>query len=121
MCGRDKNHEYLSLALQARLVIDTLVSYWPGETVHPNAKKGIALLDEFREALATFGLGEPRFSHRCPFRYEQLKLIDEVAKDMKWDTWKADLEQWLTNKERVLDFFTSLECRALNSIHHGCF
>jgi hypothetical protein len=127
MCFRKNKYDSLSIALSARIVIDTLVGFFDGEKLWHATEEGIATINEVLMILRNLYSEEKpvRFYHLDTKRftkYDQMILLKELVEETGWATWEEDLEQWLANKERVLDYFMALESRGLSN-HHigGCF
>jgi len=131
MSFRGRGPDYLGIALTARLAIDTLVGFYDGEKVWHASEKGIEVINEARAALQRLHKCEHNdsflfFSRSCRHfdSYDLMKFLEEMVDNLGWTTWESDLEQWLTNKEVVLDFFMHVESYALGRHRHsdgGCF
>jgi len=109
MCRHDEGHEALMIALQACLVVDVLLNFKFDRKPHPHTEKAIKTIAEVREVLATWGLGEPRFSHHSPYRYRQMEMIHKVTNEMEPPITVEELDQWLANQDRVREFFSALQ------------
>ena len=121
MFNRRNSVNYLSIALSARLAIDTLAGFFDGEEIHHSADKGSQVIKEVRAVLQRLNELEHTTTYfefysslKYPFSsYESMKFLKEIVNNMKWDTWESDLEQWCANKEKVMDFFVDVEGTAL--------
>jgi hypothetical protein len=112
-CGCSQYAESLCLALEARLVINTLLGFNDGNELHPHTADGIAKIAEVRSWLLYFDKRLEGRPSNSDMTYDQLTLIRETVKALDWTTWDSDLQQWLANKESVKRFFVSLESRVL--------
>lgn len=127
MCFRDDRTDYLNLGLTARIAIDTLVGFYDGEKIWHASELGISIINETLHILrvitkidTTTRIYQTKTEHFTT--YDQMAFLLSVVNDIKWDTWESDLEQWLTNKDRVLDYFMAVERRALGHYRQGgCF
>ena len=126
---REERWKYLTVALASCLVIDVIWSFEDGREPHHHAKDGIETIEEARKALDWIYTDHKSFSM---FRilgtfktfddYEKVILLKKTVEGMKWKAWRSDLEQWLANKDKVLDFFGRLQSEANARTHRGgCF
>jgi hypothetical protein len=111
--GCSQYAESLCLALDARLVINTLIGFNDGKELHPHTADGIAKIAEVHAWLLYYNnrlKGRPANSRMT---YDEHTVIFETFKGLDWPSWDSDLQQWLANKESVKWFFANLESRAL--------
>ena len=128
MSIRDR-FRYLSVGLSARIVIDTLVGFHDNQEVWHDSAKGIETITEVRKILIHLNEKDntkgPWLFWRNQFKiftgYDEMILLKEVCEGMKWDTWENDLEQWLLNKDKVMDYFMRLEEAIGRCKQGGCF
>ena len=118
MCRHDDSADMLCLALDARLVLNTLWGFCDGKELHPHSEEGIKKIAEIQQVLQSAKQNAPLYSTGTEYGYEQLKVIDECA--VGWESWESDLDQWLINLVPVKRFFAALESKALNRSLHGC-
>lgn len=128
---RHNEPDYLSIGLTARLAIETLVGFYDGEKMWHASEEGIAIIKEVRDVLQRLNESEHStsflfFNRSCKHfdSYYDMKFLKEMANQMEWATWESDLEQWLMNKEIVMDYFMLVERVALSRHRHysgGCF
>ena len=125
MCGRNRNSELLTLAFDGLFVVELCNSYQYGKETPRYAEEAIQIISDARKALMIAYNDKEVihvFDRREHFdRYDDIMFLKQVCDDLKWKTWKKDLEQWLENIETVRTFFSALNSWALGSIHHGCF
>jgi uncharacterized protein YneR len=120
--------QYLSLALRSRRLIDDLICYVDKGERAPSldeelqsAMKSIEAVDSSENILALFSQlgGKSLFSH-----YEQLRLIEEVRKELGSPNISMTITHFIENDESAMDqkdnafevlhFFSALEARALH-------
>ena len=118
MCCHDSNWDFLILALHARLVLNVLRNFREGQTMNPHADEGIRNIAAIRAVIQSQSEPGLPFFNKHDYRYEQMKIIVEVAVQLQITA--EDLEQWLTNQEKVREFFLRLESTALGYTRHGC-
>ena len=126
MCiSRKTEVDYLGIGLSARIAIDTLIGFYDTEEIWHASKKGIEIINEVRDILlymkeskhdTSFLFFKKSFKHFK--KYDEMVFLRDMVQNIQWKTWESDLEQWLTNKEQVLDYFMYLENHALGSINH---
>ena len=123
MNNHTDNWAMLSIGLSARIVIDTLIGFHDGEKLWHNSEEGIAIIGEVREILQYWsnGVRDKEFKSFKRFStYDKQKFLVDMVDKLKWTTWESDLEQWLKNKDKVMDYFDAVECWAISSTHRGC-
>jgi hypothetical protein len=122
--------DYLGIGLTARMAINTLVGFYETEKVWHASETGIEIIKEVRDVLQRLNESEHSTSFLFFNRqgkhfesYYEMQFLKEVAVEMEWTTWESDLDQWLMNKEKVLDYFMNLESHSLGRHRHsdrGC-
>jgi hypothetical protein len=122
----DDQWNMLSMALSSRIVIDTLIGFYDGKVMWTAAEEGIRTIEEVREILRHLydrDKVDPTVFWSRQFtrfnNYNQQKFLLEVAEEKRWMTWEDDLEQWMTNKEILIDYFSAVEAKALAYCRHG--
>ena len=119
----------LTVALDARTVINTLIGYFDGEEISNSTKKGIAIINDARTILRYLNGLDKSEEFKYPrteyfSNYDERILVKTQVEKLNWKTWDEDLDQWLLNKEQVLEFFKRLEMAGTSQYRHskgGCF
>jgi hypothetical protein len=123
----DERSEMLTAALTCCLIVDVLMTFIDEGKTHSRSEKAIQAIADARRSLLfiTGQTSTRRFWDRRQENFDRLsqqKLLKEVVDSMNWRTWRDDLEQWLLNAEKVLEFFGNVQDVANGRCsHHGCF